>query len=67
MEKISLADYVADKGQAKAADAIGVHQTAISKAVRTGRAIFVKTNQDGSVEAEEVRPFPCTKKYIQTA
>lgn len=32
--KISLAEFVGEVGQAKAADAIGVHQTAISKAIR---------------------------------
>lgn len=61
MNKITLADYVEENGQAKAADAIGVHQTAISKAVRVGRKIFVTTLPDGRVEAEEVRPFPCSK------
>ena len=35
--KISLAEFVGEVGQAKAADAIGVHQTAISKAIRVGR------------------------------
>ncbi|MGU0056790.1 Cro/CI family transcriptional regulator [Enterobacter hormaechei] len=38
--KISLAEFVGEVGQAKAADAIGVHQTAISKAIRVGRQIF---------------------------
>lgn len=41
MEKIPLADYVRENGQAKAASEIGVHQTAISKAVRVGRKIFI--------------------------
>ncbi|SNY74810.1 Cro protein [Enterobacter sp. CC120223-11] len=35
--KISLAQYVSEVGQTNAARAIGVHQTAISKAVRVGR------------------------------
>ncbi|AYH09394.1 Cro/CI family transcriptional regulator [Pectobacterium carotovorum] len=61
MQKQTLADFVRENGQAKAADAIGVHQTAISKAVRTGRKIFVTHLPDGSVEAEELRPFPCGK------
>ena len=39
--KISLAEFVGEVGQAKAADAIGVHQTAISKAIRVGRQIFI--------------------------
>lgn len=56
--KISLAEYVDEVGQAKAADAIGVHQTAISKAIRVGRKIFVNTLPDGKVKAEEIKPFP---------
>jgi len=61
MDKVTLADYVKENGQAKAADIIGVHQTAISKAVRVGRKIFITTKPDGSVEAEELRPFPSSK------
>ncbi|ATA26787.1 hypothetical protein BIY26_07075 [Brenneria goodwinii] len=61
MQKQTLADFVRENGQAKAADAIGVHQTAISKAVRTGRKIFVIQLPDGRVEAEELRPFPSSK------
>lgn len=61
MDKLTLADYVKENGQAKAADAIGVHQTAISKAVRVGRKIFITTLPDGRVQAEELRPFPSSK------
>lgn len=59
--KISLADYVGEVGQAKAADAIGVHQTAISKAIRVGRQIFVSTLPNGKIKAEEIKPFPNSK------
>ncbi|WP_112070765.1 Cro/CI family transcriptional regulator [Klebsiella grimontii] len=59
--KISLADYVGEVGQAKADDAIGVHQTAISKAIRVGRKIFVNTLPDGKIKAEEIKPFPYSK------
>lgn len=58
MEKIPLSDFVKENGQANAAEAIGVHQTAISKAVRVGRKIFVTRLPDGKVTAEESRPFP---------
>ncbi|EHD21293.1 MULTISPECIES: Cro/CI family transcriptional regulator [Brenneria] len=64
MQKQTLADFVRENGQAKAADALGVHQTAISKAVRTGRKIFVIQLPDGHVEAEELRPFPIGKTKI---
>ena len=56
--KISLAEYVDEVGQARAADAIGVHQTAISKAIRVGRKIFVNPLPDGKIKAEEIKPFP---------
>lgn len=59
--KISLAEYVDEVGQVKAADAIGVHQTAISKAIRVGRQIFVNKLPGGKVEAEEIKPFPHSK------
>ncbi|EBM5663462.1 hypothetical protein K2T75_002330 [Salmonella enterica] len=58
MEKVTLADFVSEKGQQKTASMLGVHQTAISKALRTGRAIFIHQLPDGKVKAEEVRPFP---------
>lgn len=61
MKKVTLADYVTENGQAKAADMLGVHQTAISKAVRVGRRIFITTLPDGRVVAEEHRPFPSSK------
>ena len=56
--KISLAEYVDEVGQARAADAIGVHQTAISKAIRVGRKIFVNTLPYGKIKSEEIKPFP---------
>lgn len=62
MEKISLGEFVKENGQANAAEAIGVHQTAISKAVRVGRKIFVTRLPDGKVVAEEFRPFPKSKQ-----
>lgn len=60
--KISLAQYVDEVGQAKAAQAIGVHQTAISKAVRVGRQIFIDKLPTGEVKAIEYREFPHRKK-----
>ncbi|WP_253378560.1 Cro/CI family transcriptional regulator [unidentified bacterial endosymbiont] len=59
--KISLAEFVGEVGQAKAADAIGVHQTAISKAIRVGRQIFIKKLPGGKIKAEEIKPFPHSK------
>lgn len=58
MKKETLADYVYRFGQKKAAKDFCVAQSAISKALLVGREIYVKTFDDGTVEAEEVRPFP---------
>ncbi|MCC8376773.1 hypothetical protein CKY10_12075 [Photorhabdus sp. HUG-39] len=58
MRTIPLSEYVLEKGQAKAADEIGCHQTAVSKALRTGRSIYVIQLPDGRVKAEEIKPFP---------
>ena len=59
--KISLAEYVDEVGQVKAADAIGVHQTAISKAIRVGRQIFINKLPTGEVKAVEYREFPTVR------
>ncbi|EFM4464639.1 Cro/Cl family transcriptional regulator, partial [Escherichia coli] len=51
MKKETLADYVYRFGQKKAAKDFGVAQSAISKALLVGREIYVKTFDDGTVEA----------------
>ncbi|AOM39451.1 Cro/CI family transcriptional regulator [Xenorhabdus hominickii] len=62
MEKIPLSEYVKLYGQAKTARLVGVHQTAISKALRAGRKIFLVCQEDGTYKAEECRPFPSQKQ-----
>ncbi|OKP05387.1 Cro/CI family transcriptional regulator [Xenorhabdus eapokensis] len=64
MEKIPLSEYVKLNGQVKAARLIGVHQTAISKALRSGRKIFLIRQEDGTYKAEECRPFPSQKQGV---
>ncbi|PHM29392.1 Cro/CI family transcriptional regulator [Xenorhabdus budapestensis] len=64
MEKIPLSEYVKQNGQAKTASLIGVHQTAISKALRAGRKIFLIRQEDGSYKAEECRSFPSQKHTV---
>ncbi|MFS1583928.1 MAG: Cro/CI family transcriptional regulator [Candidatus Arsenophonus phytopathogenicus] len=61
MLKIPLSDYLKENSQEKAANLIGVHQTAISKAIRTGRKIFLIPNKDGRFTADEHKPFPSNK------
>lgn len=62
MNRMTLEDYARIHGQAKAAQDFGVIQCAISKAIRTGRKIFVTVQADGSVRGEELKPFPSIKK-----
>ncbi len=62
MNRMTLEDYAKIHGQAKAARDFGVIQCAISKAIRTGRNIFVTVEPDGSVKGEELKPFPNSKK-----
>ncbi|MBS0855958.1 MULTISPECIES: Cro/CI family transcriptional regulator [unclassified Tatumella] len=62
MNKMTLEDYAKIHGQAKTAKDFGVIQCAISKAIRTGRNIFVTVLSDGSVKAEELKSFPSTRK-----
>lgn len=58
MNRISLKDYVAEVGQQKAAEHLGVSQGAISKAIRVGREIFIEVAGKHPIRAEEVKPFP---------
>lgn len=58
MEKVSLSDLVAKRGQASVARALGVKPASVAKAIRTGRNIVVTIAEDGSWTAVETRPFP---------
>lgn len=61
MEKIPLREYVKRHGQLKTARDLGVSQGAVSKALITGRNIYV-FHDDGKLKAEEVRKFPALPK-----
>lgn len=58
MKRISIQEFVAEKGQTESAALLGITQGAVSKALRKGRAIFVICRDDGTYEAEETKPFP---------
>lgn len=58
MRRISLHQFAIDKGQAKAAQLLGMTQGALNKALRVGRDIHVIEISEGAFIAEEVRPFP---------
>lgn len=61
MTKIILSEFVKTHGQARAAYMLGVHQTAISQALRNSRSIYVSVDENGAVLAEEIKPFPNRK------
>ncbi|MCS2155499.1 Cro/CI family transcriptional regulator [Scandinavium sp. H11S7] len=58
MKIIPLSEYVLANGQAKTAEALGVYQSAISKALKHKRKVNILVKENGKIEAEEVRPFP---------
>lgn len=57
MSELTLGDFVNEKGQAKAADAIGVSQGAISKALKNKRDIRVRIDDEGRIDAYEIKPI----------
>lgn len=68
MRRIPLTDFIREKkGQVPVAEALGMSQGALSKALRQGRAVFVTEHDDGSVTAEEVRPFPSQQNKTEAA
>ncbi|WP_337056319.1 Cro/CI family transcriptional regulator [Pseudomonas sp. USHLN015] len=62
MRRMKLSDFAAEIGQTKAAEMLGLTQGALNKALRVGREIFVTEHDDGSISAEELRPFPSQQK-----
>lgn len=58
MQRTSLKDFVTKVGQLKAATALRMSQGGISKALKADRVVYVTELDDGSFEAEEVKPFP---------
>ncbi|HGO5534149.1 TPA: Cro/CI family transcriptional regulator [Klebsiella oxytoca] len=64
MVTFTLKDYVAENGQVRAGKHLGVTQIAISKALRSGRSIFVQISSEGKVSAYETKPFPAKKNDI---
>jgi DNA-binding transcriptional ArsR family regulator len=61
MKRIPLSEYVSEHGQTKTATDLGMYQSAVSKALKSGRNVTVLVYENGKVEAEEHRPFPCNK------
>lgn len=56
--KLTLKEFTERVGQTKAAQMLGMRQSAISKAISAGRNIYVQILSNGSVLAEETKQFP---------
>lgn len=58
MRRIPLTEFAKEHGHTKAAQMLGCTQGALSKAIRVGRDVFVTFEEDGTLSAQEQRPFP---------
>lgn len=58
MRRIPLTEFAKAHGHTKAAQMLGCTQGALSKAIRVGRDVFVTIEEDGTLSAQEQRPFP---------
>lgn len=58
MRRIPLTEFAKEHGHTKAAQMLGCTQGALSKAIRVGRDVVVTLGDDGSLSAQEQRPFP---------
>lgn len=61
MRRITLTEFAKEHGHTTAAQMLGCTQGALSKAIRVGRDVFVTLEEDGSLSAQERRPFPSQK------
>lgn len=57
MTRTTLQEYVSKNGQVKAARLLGVTQSAICKALKYKREIYIE-KKDGRVTSYEVKKFP---------
>lgn len=65
MTPIPLSSLVEKIGQEQAAKSLGSSQTAISKALKNDRLIFVTEEPDGSFTAIELKGFPTSGPNIK--
>ena len=66
MKDIPLADWVAERTQAEAAELIGCNQSAVSQMLRSERQIFVRVNKRGAVmKVWEERPVGNRRKPVE--
>ncbi|WP_341706507.1 Cro/CI family transcriptional regulator [Halopseudomonas sp.] len=61
MQRTTLTEFSKKHGQTEAARLLGMSQGSLNKALKVGREVYVTKTDDG-YEAEEVRPFPTTRR-----
>lgn len=62
MKTVTLGEYLSLHGtQSDLAKALGIQQSAVSQMHRSDRTISVTLMDDGSLEANEIRPIPARK------
>lgn len=61
MRRIPLSEFAKEHGHTRAAQMLGCTQGGLSKAIRVGRVVYVTVDEDGTVTAQEQRPFPSQK------
>jgi DNA-binding transcriptional regulator YdaS (Cro superfamily) len=62
MKTVTLGEYLELHGtQSDLAKALGVQQSAVSQMHRSNRNITITLMDDGSIQANEIRPIPARK------
>lgn len=62
MKTVTLGEYLASHGtQSELAKALGIQQSAVSQMHRSDRTISITLMDDGTIEANEIRPIPARK------
>ena len=62
MKTITLGEYLSSHGtQSDLAKALGIQQSAVSQMYRSKRTITISLMDDGTIEANEIRPIPARK------
>lgn len=62
MKTVSLEEYLSSHGtQSDLAKALGIQQSAVSQMHRSNRTISITLMDDGSIQANEIRPIPARK------
>ncbi|WP_243466179.1 Cro/CI family transcriptional regulator [Sodalis glossinidius] len=67
MDRLTLSQYASLHGQKKTAQALGICQAAICKALKARRHITVTVYANGEVKAEEIKPFPNQRHHADFA